>query len=139
MDLALLVYGISLLHGIGAFFIFMLIASALTIALIGIDISSDGLIRSAPFRVKLIFFLNGLTSAPHPSVCPHDFETKVNWPTILQKRCAVTSLLRGRMIFAAVVEKMVSKVLEEMMPIMVKELSARIMGELSMKFNKGGK
>ncbi len=38
-----------------------------------------------------------------------------------------------------IVEKMVSKVLEEMMPIMVKELSARIMGELSMKFNKGGK
>jgi hypothetical protein len=34
---------------------------------------------------------------------------------------------------------MVSKVLEEMMPMMVKELSARIMGELSMKFNKGGK
>jgi len=32
MDLALLVYGISLLHGIGAFFIFMLVASALTIA-----------------------------------------------------------------------------------------------------------
>lgn len=38
-----------------------------------------------------------------------------------------------------IVEKMVSKVLEEMMPMMVKELSARIMGELSIKFNKGGK
>ena len=32
MDLALLVYGISLLHGIGAFFVFLLFASVATIA-----------------------------------------------------------------------------------------------------------
>ena len=70
---------------------------------------SAAAMTGAPCRERDTFFVNGVTFLPQPSVRDAEAISTVFVPIIFSKRCAVCSLFCDRMIFAAVVEMIVSK------------------------------